>query len=108
VTWWGWLLLGLYLLGAVIAWRKFAYVIASSSSWSGGCLEGEDVFMGFFLGAFGMPFWPIIWAGYAVHRRDPDYSLLVAMPRHLRREQERRKMEERIRELERDLKVPTR
>lgn len=102
MTWWGWVLLAAYLVGALIAWPKVAYVMAHDVGSIYGP-DGVDIFMGFLFGSLAAAVWPATWALYSLVQGKRE-SLLVA-PRPIRRRVEHEQMQQRIAQLERELNI---
>lgn len=109
MTWWGWLILSIYLAGIIIATPRIGYVVAHDLAYHDRPLRGNHVAMGRFFGFFISTLWPIVfpayrWRNYAKARGITGDGILIA-PRGIRREQRLKQQEARIQELERELGI---
>lgn len=103
----GWIILGVYLLGFFMTWRRTSWYIISDITSDP---DGSDLAFGACIGAMFNTLWPLIYIcaligwvyrrQYALHG-DAFHRML--MPRSMRKAAELKARDERIKQLEREL-----
>lgn len=104
MTWWGWLLLGFYIVGDVICWRYMAWELAHEGISGQHEPEGDDVLFGVFFGGVAALVWPAVMfvrCGLAVR----GGRLLMAEPPWKRHRREMAERNRRIAQLECELGI---
>lgn len=110
MVWWGWLIVGAYIIGAVQTWRVAAWVVASDDS-HGEAIGGDSLIFGLVIGAFVGAVWIVVVPLCVAYKSGAlvggGRAFVCPPPSERRKERERRlrDREARIERMERELKI---
>jgi hypothetical protein len=111
MVWYGWLLLGLYLLVAVYVWRTTGWEVAAKEAREWGhssIVDGGNITLGVLLGFVIAALWPVVVPIRVSYRKGfllGAGHAFLRPPAYVGRERELQQRERHIAELERELGI---